>query len=156
MKAVVSFLAVMFAAFPVFPQSSPVSHGPRELGLVTLTELAVRDGKLVFRTASNGCTGADSFHVRVRREAGSAPGVQAWRLAIERVKIDDCKMLVLEGVQVELDLQKDVGLSGTYSLSFDNPLQWKTGGAPARGGPVKARFSRMAPEDYPLRGSARS
>ncbi len=206
MKAVVSFLALLFVAFPLLPQSPAVSHDPRELGLITLTELSIKDGKLAFRAASNGCTDAGSFTVRVRPEAGAVSGVPAYRLAIERVRIDDCKMLVLEGVQIELDLVKDLGLSGTFTLSFDNPITGRPGGTPARAeqlelrralldavvrsigmeiegttsrlqtartgtGPSskqdieklsrrigelqaeKERFSRMAPEDYPLPGT---
>lgn len=201
MKAVVSFLAVLFIAFPLFAQSPAISHDPRELGLITLTELSIRDGKLVFRAASNGCTDESSFKARIRREAGTVSGVPAYRLAIERVRIDDCKMLVLEGVQIELDLAKDLGITGTYSLSIDNPMAGRPGSpqvrtdqtalrralldvvvrsiemeidrytsrlqtARAGTGPKeniekfsrrieelqaeKVRFSRMAPEDYPL------
>ncbi len=125
MKALVSLLALLCIAFPAAAQSTSLSHDPRELGLVMLSEVAVRDGKLIFRTASTGLTEAGSFAVRVRREKESIPGVAAYRVAIERVKKDDGKMLLLDGVQIELDLAKDLGIPGTCSLSFDNPIGGK-------------------------------
>lgn len=138
MKALVSLLALLCIAFPAAAQSTALSHDPREIGLVTLSELSVRDGKLIFRTASNGLTEAGSFAVRVRREAGTVPGVTAYRVAIERVKKDDGKMLLLDGVQIELDLAKDLRISGACSLSFDNPISPKPAMSPAGGGAAGA------------------
>ena len=127
MRPVSLFLAALVAllavAIPVSAQTMRVSHSPRELGTVVLRDLTVlRDGKLVFRVDSNGCTDAASFKVRVSREDGISPKVPHYRLVVERIRIDECKAMVWDGVLIEVDMQKDLGLAGAYTISVENPI----------------------------------
>ena len=44
------------------------------------------------------------------------------RLTIVRVRIDVCKSVLWDGVVIELDLEQDLGLTGTYTVSVTNPV----------------------------------
>jgi hypothetical protein len=98
--------------------------------MAVLRELSIRDGRIGFRVDSNGCTDAGSFTVRVGREEGISPKAPHYLLTIERVRIDECKAMLWEGVLIEMDLEKDLGLTGRYTLSVRNPVLPKAGIAP--------------------------
>jgi len=122
------FLLAMAAALPAFSAPLKVSQGARQTGLVVLHDLAIRDGRILFRADSNGCTDARSFTVHVTREESSTTGAPRYRLAIERVRSDECKALLLDGVEIEIDLVKDLGLTGRYTISLDNPISARSMG----------------------------
>lgn len=122
-----ALLALLVISVPVSAQTMKLSHSPRELGTVVLKDLEVRGGKLIFRVDSNGCTDASSFKVRARREEGLSPKVPHYRLVVERVRIDECKAMLWDGVLIELDLDKDLGLSGEFTVSVGNPVSPQPG-----------------------------
>ena len=98
------------------------SGGQRETGEVILNSLAIKDGKLSFRTGSGGCTDKKSFKVNV--EAGrELPGyTRHYILTITRIVPDECKALFDDGVVIEYDLEKDLGLKGNYAVSVKNTV----------------------------------
>ena len=122
-------LCALLAALPLAAQPQRFVEGQRELGPVAVHELSIGDGKLVFRVESGGCTDASSFRVDVVKEEGSLAKVPHYRLTIRRVRADDCKVLLVGGVLIELDLAKDVGLTGRYTVSVENPVLQRAGGA---------------------------
>jgi hypothetical protein len=126
----VALLALLAIGFPAAAQTTGVSHNPRELGTMVLRDLAIHDGKLVFRADSNGCTDAASFKVRVNREDGLSPKVPHYRLVVERIRVDECKAMIWDGVLIELDLDKDLGLAGAFTVSVDNPVFPRQGMVP--------------------------
>ena len=134
LRFVSAFLSALFALLlagpPVPAQALQVSLSPRELGTAVLRDLSLRDGKIVFRVDSNGCTDAGSFKVRISKEKGVASKVARYQLTIQRVRIDECKAMLWEGVVIELDLEKDLGLTGTYTNSVTNPVLPKEGNGP--------------------------
>ena len=134
MRFMSTFLAVLFALLlvgqPVSAQTLQVSHSPRELGTAILRDLSIRDGKISFRVDSNGCTDTGSFEVRVSRQEGITSKAAHYQLTIERVRIDECKAMLWDGVVIELELEEDLGLTGTYTLSVTNPVRAKEGIAP--------------------------
>ncbi|MBN1698899.1 MAG: hypothetical protein JW881_15385 [Spirochaetales bacterium] len=97
-------------------------YGQRELGPVILFNLTVEDGMLRFIAASGGCTTKADFRVNVHREAGVSEKVPHYGLSIERVVPDECKGFFPEGAVIEFDLEKDLGLKGTYTVSIANPV----------------------------------
>jgi hypothetical protein len=134
MRTVSVFLSACFAlllvGLPVSAQSLQVSRSPRDLGTELLRDLSIRDGKISFRVDSNGCTDAASFRVRVSRQEGITAKTPHYQATIERVRVDECKAMLWDGVVIELDLEKDVGLTGTYTLSVTNPVLPKGGSGP--------------------------
>ncbi len=118
-----ALLALVALALPAAALPGRISRSPRETGTAVLRDLSVRDGMLVFRVDSGGCTDAASFRVRTEREEGTGPESPHYRLTIERVRIDECKAMLWEGVVIELDLVRDVGLKGSYTVSVTNPVQ---------------------------------
>ncbi len=122
MRKAIALLALALIALPIAAQPMKIAQSQRELGPIVVTELAIRDGKLVFRTDSGGCTDAGSFTVDVVKEEGIAAKVPHYRLTIRRIRIDECKSMLLDGVLIELDLEKDLGLKGTCTISVANPV----------------------------------
>jgi hypothetical protein len=116
-----AFFALLLLGQPVSVQAQKLSGSPRELGLAVLRELSIQDGKLRFRVDSNGCTDSGSFKVRVRKEEGFSPKTAHYWLTIERVRSDECKAMLWEGVVIEMDLAKDLGLRGKYTAAVANP-----------------------------------
>ena len=129
MKAVLVVLVAFFSAFTASAGPLAVSQSPRDLGRVVISELSIREGKIIFRVDSNGCTDASSFKVNVRKEEGISQKIPHYRLTIERIRIDDCKAMLWDGVVVEMDLKKDMGLTGSCTLSVENPVLLKSEGS---------------------------
>jgi hypothetical protein len=125
----VFLLALLLAALPAAAQPQRYVEGQRELGPIVVRELAIRDGKLVFRVDSGGCTDAASLTVDVVKVPGISAATPHYRLTIRRVRADDCKALLLEGVLIELDLAKDLGLAGRFTVSVENPILADTRGS---------------------------
>jgi hypothetical protein len=130
MRTIPILAALLCLVLPVSAQTPKTAQSPHELGPIVVSELAIRDGTLVFRTESGGCTDAASFVVDIVKAEGIAAKVPHYRLTIRRVRADDCKALLLDGVQIEMDLAKDLGLTGTYTVSVENPVIQRTGGTP--------------------------
>ncbi len=70
-----SMLALLLPALPAAAQPQRYVEGQRELGPIVVRELAIRDGKLVYRVDSGGCTDAKSFAVDVVKVPGSSAAV---------------------------------------------------------------------------------
>ena len=126
MRMLLRFLPVLFALLlvgrPVCGQTQEVSRSPRELGVAVLRDVSIGDGKISFRVDSNGCTDAGSFEVRVTREQGITAEAPHYRLMIVRVRTDECKAMLWDGVVIELDLERELGLTGAYTFSVTNPV----------------------------------
>jgi hypothetical protein len=129
MRTFASVLVLTLIAFSVTAQPQKFVQGQRELGPIVVRELAIHDGKLVFRTDSGGCTDAGSFAVDIAKEAGISTAIPHYRLTIRRTRADDCKALLVDGVVIELDLEKDLGLKGTYTISVENPVRLQPRGS---------------------------
>jgi hypothetical protein len=129
MRTPLAVLALVLIALPVAAQGAKFVEGQRELGPIVVRELAIGEGKLVFRTDSGGCTDAASFTVDIAKEAGISASVPHYRLTIRRVRADDCKAFLVDGALIELDLAKDLGLSGRFTVSVENPVVQNVGGA---------------------------
>lgn len=100
--------------------SAPLSAGAfsqsqRELGEVALRELVVKDDKVIIRVDSGGCTDKAAIKANVRKEAGTR-----YVVTFERVRVDDCKAMLFDGVELEYDLSKDLGITGDHTLTVTN------------------------------------
>ncbi len=115
---------MLLAAFPLCAE--PFSQSQRDLGPVVMRELSIGERKLVFRVDSGGCTDAASFKVDVKKEEGLSGGMPHYRLTVRRVRADECKAMLWDGVVIELDLEKDVGLKGSFTISVENPVALKS------------------------------
>ena len=134
MKAPAVTIIAMGIALSLGAQSAQPPAGPRETGPALLREIAIRDGRLHFRVDSNGCTDRDSFRFDVAREsgAGSAPAAPAapdapaapaaWRLTIIRLRPDECKAFIPDGVLVDVDLAADLGIRDWRAVSVANQV----------------------------------
>lgn len=94
--------------------------GQRQLGEAVLGSLTVKDGAVVVNVPSGGCTARESFKVRVEKSGEAEGDIPHFVLTFERIAADDCKAFLPEGVDLVFDLEKDLGLSGRYTLSVAN------------------------------------
>lgn len=97
-----------------------VSRGPRELGEVTLREWSLQDGKLAIRVDSGGCTNKSAIQAHVRKEPGATS--PRYVVTFERVRADDCKAFLLDGVVLEYSLPGDLGIAGPGTVAVANPV----------------------------------
>lgn len=114
-------LILALAAGLALPLSAQkISHGPRELGVVVLQELVVKEEKVIIRVDSGGCTTKSAIKANVQKGKGITERSPHFVVTFERVRIDECKAIVSDGVLIEYDIPKDLGLAGLYTLSVAN------------------------------------
>jgi hypothetical protein len=117
-----------FAAnYYVYAGDFAVSYAlsPRQTGEEILEELVIKPNTITIGVGSNGCTDKNSFRVDVKKEDGITKKAPHYVLTFYRVKPDECKAIVDEGVLVTFDLEKDCGLSGVYTFSVANRVYSK-------------------------------
>ena len=123
-------LFFFFLTSVVFAQ--PYSLGPRYVGEEVLDELLIGRKTIVARVSSGGCTGKGSYKVDMKKVEGVTSLAPHYILTINRVHIDECKAIVDEGIVISWDLEKDLGLTGNYTVSVKNmvyvvPPPYETG-----------------------------
>jgi hypothetical protein len=116
MAFVLALGALLTASLP----AEKVSRGPRELGVVVLQELVVKEDKVIIRVDSGGCTSKSSIKANIQKEKGLTERAPHFVVTFERVRIDECKALLSEGVLIEYDIPRDLGLAGMYTLAVTN------------------------------------
>ena len=122
MRTALALLTFFLLAFPATADSVDYSNDPRVLGPIVVSELEIRDGKLIFRATSGGCTDAASFVVHTESEQRPSGTSPHYRVTIRRVRVDECKAFLPEGVLIEMNLEADVGLTGRFTVSVENPV----------------------------------
>jgi hypothetical protein len=110
-------LAVLFCA-PLL--AGGISSGPQELGIVVLKKLEIREGKVIIMVDSGGCTDKTAIKANVQEEEGITKGSPRYVVTFERVRVDDCKALLLDGTVLEYDLAEELGIDGNSTLSVTN------------------------------------
>ena len=95
----------------------------RQLGEAVLGSLTVKDGTVVVNVASGGCTDKSSFTVRVVKDEEGPGKIPHYVLTFERIAVDECKALLMDGVDLVFDLEKDLELAGEYTLSVSNRVR---------------------------------
>lgn len=103
--------------------AGPVSRSPRELGTVELREWFVKGGKVCIRVDSGGCTDKSSIRVKVEQGEESLKNTPGYRVTFERVRVDECKAFLLDGVLLEYDLLSDMQILGPHALYVQNPVK---------------------------------
>ena len=85
-----------------------------------LMGLAADSKTLTVRAESGGCTEKRDFHIAVQKSGDRA---LHHVLTIYRIRRDECKAFLLDGVELKFDLNKDLGLSGFYTYSVANKIR---------------------------------
>lgn len=83
-----------------------------------LLGIDILPNSLEIHVKSGGCTSSDSFEVDVNKGVTGNP---PYMVTIKRIKADNCKMLVLDGVKVNFD-RKMLGLDGLVEFSITNTI----------------------------------
>jgi len=120
-RSIPVLVMVLLLAGTCFGFSFP--DGQRQLGEAVLGSLTVKDGTVVVNVASGGCTDTSSFTVRVAKDEEGPGKIPHYVLTFERIAVDECKALLMDGVDLIFDLEKDLGLSGKYTLSVSNRVR---------------------------------
>lgn len=108
---VLSFAPISYAEY---------SSGPCQTGEEVLQELLMGPTKFIIRVGSNGCTDKNSFKIDMKKEAGLFSKAPHYLLTIIRIRPDECKAIVDDGVLLLFDLEKDLGLTGDFTYSITN------------------------------------
>jgi len=66
---------------------------------------------------------AGDHGIHVEKSGGAEGDIPHYVLTFERIAADDCKAFLPEGVDLVFDLEKDLGLSGRYTLSVANRVR---------------------------------
>lgn len=118
LKSVV--FAIALSLFCTCSSAQMYSHGPRQNGEAILDELLMGKTLFLVKVGSNGCTGKASFRIDVQKREGITPIAPHYVLTINRVAPDECKAIVDEGMVISWDLEKDLGLKGSFTYSVRN------------------------------------
>jgi ankyrin repeat protein len=115
------FIVVMFCVLFMTTESyAAFSPGPRQTGDEVLRELLMGSNRFVVSVGSNGCTDKSSFKVDVKKEEGLSAKAPHYVLTVRRIKPDECKSIVADGILVLFDLGKDLGITGDFTYSLTN------------------------------------
>ena len=120
-RSILALAMILILAGTCFGFSFP--DGQRQLGEAVLGSLTVKDGTVVVNVASGGCTDKSSFTVRVVKDEESPGKIPHYVLTFERIAVDECKALLMDGVDLVFDLEKDLELAGEYTLSVSNRVR---------------------------------
>ena len=110
---------VVFGLFCTCAFAQPYSLGPGQKGEEVLDELLLGNSMFWVRVGSSGCTGKRSFRVDVGRQEGTTTASPHYTLTIHRVAVDECKAMI-GGIVISWDLEKDLGLKGSFTYSVRN------------------------------------
>jgi hypothetical protein len=110
--AVIIFFVVIFAV-----QISEGQQGEEEI----LGKLLVDSQKIIINVGSRGCTGKNHFRIDIKKEPGVGKAPH-YMLGIYRIKRDECKAIVPDGIDLVFDFNKDMGLSGIFTISIKNKI----------------------------------
>lgn len=113
-------LAIALSSFCACAFAQPYSHGPRQNGEAILDELLMGNALFLVKVGSNGCTSKGSFRIDVKRQEGITSIAPHYVLTINRIAPDECKAIVDDGIMLSWDLEKDLGLKGSFTYSVRN------------------------------------
>jgi len=112
---------IVFGLFCSCAFAQPYSLGPRQKGEAILDELLLGNSMFWVTVGSGGCTDKGSFRVDINRQEGASPAAPHYTLTIHRVASDECKAMI-GGIVISWDLEKDLGLKGSFTYSVRNRI----------------------------------
>lgn len=93
--------------------------------IIILKSLSIENGKIKFTSETGGCTDKSSFRTSVSKENSEKQKFPHYILTIKRIKPDYCKAFLSDGVNIEFDLEKDCGITGSSTITVLNPVMSK-------------------------------
>lgn len=118
---------LLSAGFILSKPDATFSQSPRQTGEEILEELVLKSNQFTIRVGSNGCTDKNSFRVDIKKEDGISKKTPHYQFTVYRIRPDECKAIVYEGVLLTYDLKKDFGISGPYTYGVANRVYAKHG-----------------------------
>ncbi len=115
-----SIIVFLFIVTPIM--AGQISFEQRKTGEIVIKSLSVKDGKLSFVTDTGGCTTKKSFGINIETGKGIVKKVPNYIIKITRILPDECKAFFPEGIVIEYDLEKDLGIKGYYTISIKNMI----------------------------------
>ena len=104
---------------------SSYSFLPHETGEIIIRELLVKEHKILVRVNTNGCTDKNTIKAQVTKTQNKVDSnVPNYEITFVRELPDLCKAFFPEGVIIEYDLGKELGIETKlpYTFSITNPL----------------------------------
>jgi len=107
---------------PVVDLTGPSSDWAEEV----LMSLFANRNELAIRVGSGGCTQKDDFLIWRQIDEESKDGQPHYLLTIYRVRKDECKAIMRNGIEIKYHLKKDLGLPNISTYTLTNRI----GGSP--------------------------
>lgn len=104
-------------AFPL-QVTVPPSDGTEEI----LIALAANDSELTINVRSGGCSKKEDFRICCVNDEASAGKTRHYVLTIYRIKKDECKAIVRDGLEIKYDLKGDLDLPDIFTYTLTNGI----------------------------------
>lgn len=104
-------------AFPL-QVTAPPSDGTKEL----LIAFAANDSELTINVRSGGCTEKEDFRIFCVYDETSTGKTRHYVLTIYRIKKDECKAIVRDGLEIKYDLKGDLDLPDIFTYTVTNRI----------------------------------
>jgi len=104
-------------AFPL-QVTVPPSEGIEEI----LIALTANDSELTINVRSGGCTEKEDFRIFCVYDEASAGKTPHYVLTIYRIKKDECKAIVRNGLEIKYDLKRDLDLPDIFTYTLSNGI----------------------------------
>jgi hypothetical protein len=104
-------------AFPL-QVTAPPADGTEEF----LIALAANDSELTINVRSGGCTEKEDFRIFCVYDEASAGKTRHYVLTIYRIKKDECKAIVRNGLEIKYDLKRDLDLPDIFTYTLTNGI----------------------------------
>lgn len=103
---------------PVVALAGPASDWTEEV----LMGLFADRNELAIRVWSGGCTKKDDFWIWRQIDAESKAGHPHYLLTLYRVRKDECKAIMRNGIEIKYHLKEDLGLPNIFTYTFTNRI----------------------------------
>lgn len=88
-----------------------------------LMEFHADGNELTIRVGSGGCTQKQDFYILCRHDRAASQGeAPHYALTIYRTRLDTCKAIIWDGVEITFQLQQDLGLPEIFTYSVTNKV----------------------------------
>ncbi len=113
---------ISVSGFTIAQEKLPYCFLSKDIGIVVLRAVEIKEHKVFIRVNSSGCTDKKTIEAKVVKKDGVDKEVPHYEITFIRNKPDNCKAFLPEGVSLEYDVQKDLNIKMPYTVSILNPI----------------------------------
>lgn len=115
-------ILISIYGFAIGQEKLPYCFLPKDIGIVVLRAVEIKEHKVSIKVNSSGCTDNKTIEAKIVKKDGVDKEVPHYEITFIRNKPDNCKAFLPEGIFLEYDVQKDLNIKMPYTLSILNPI----------------------------------